>query len=196
MNEPLTGKIESLRLEGPFLIKKGKNEGKSFHTHKLTINGLELSQTDFRKEPKSPANIGDNVKVLYTTSGNGKFINNYISELEVLDDSELQVNLTTTKSHTEVNSAKAVPQNKPSFKSIVEGNGVLIEVSKPQQTGLVSKDTSMEVSGLLQALINTGNFTSDAVQGQLHLEELELSLKHVLRLKRQVALELEQNGTV
>ncbi len=178
MSNPLQGQVEAVRLEGPFIIKKGKNEGKTFSTHKLTVNGVELSQTDFRKEPKSPANVGDNVKVLYTTSGNGKFVNNYISELEVLDGSETPVVSKPQEKRADLQ-YRQVPE-KPALE--------VTPLQRPQTVNinLVSKDTSMEVSGLLQALINSG-----VPQG-----ELEAKLKAALRLKRQVALELEQNGTV
>jgi len=189
MSEQLSGLVESVKLEGPFLIKKGKNEGKEFHTHKLVVSGKELSQTDFRKEPKAPASKGDNVNVLFTTSGNGKFVNNYISELRVLGSSELKKEIST-------------PLMTSPPKTVTYDAKVVSVVSKPLNNQ-VSKDTSMEVSGLLQALVSTGGYVNKKHNPETGFDNtfiedklLELHLRRLLTLKRKIALELEINGVV
>lgn len=62
--------------------------------------------------------------------------------------------------------------------------------------GSSSKDISMEVSGLLQALINTGKYNETDENGKTYIASklLDAHLRIALGIKRAVATELETTG--
>lgn len=118
-------------------------------------------------------------------STGGKIFNGYSSELPegIQEGTTLKVNYQNIKK-----------QDNSTFNKILsaelvnsgEGSTPPQPLSSPTSYIGVSKDTSMEVSGLLQAIIQHHGLNADT----------ESKLRHALNLKRNVARDLEQKGQV
>lgn len=179
MSENITGVIEKLEVQGPF---EGKNGKPDYDRHLFTISGVKLTKlANIGIEPEFQE--GDNVHAFFKQTVNGKFTNNYIIKLEK-----------STGYAKQSSSKKVNKDDTPPFK--VESTSATVNTIKTQVNAPVtSKDISMEVSGLLQALIHTGHFTVNETNS-LDVEKITKALSEALRLKRKVAKELEQKGTV
>lgn len=193
MSETLTGQVQSVELTGPLTVQKeGRNKGKQFHIHTLRVNGISLIQYDFREHPEAPASIGDNVHIIFSATGNGKTQSNTISKISLTNETFTVSSTPIVNTLKSVLAGKSIPTTAELMSKETKSNLMSkdVNISKYREfstTGSspVSKDTSMEVSGLLQALINSG--VKDNLEG---------ALREALKLKRKIALELETNGTV
>ncbi len=184
MSETITGRVEEVNLVGPKTVASGKNAGKSFFIHEIKLNGQKYSQFDFRQQPVPSALAGDNVNIVYTeTTSSGKdgktFTNRSINSIEVLGSSVVSTQSGSVQPALEPHIAStAAPQT---VSTHTKSSTVSQDTKHP-----VSKDTSMEVSGLLQALIHNQGLSAGT----------EEALREALRLKRKIASELETNGSV
>lgn len=161
-----------MQVEGPRTNKKG---GEYFFVH---IIGGGNKFTTIQNTNEVSESIGDLVNIAFESKVNGNFTNNTIKKIEILESGAGFVGQSGQPSVSNTVQA-AAPKTTTQL------------LSKPNtgsssQGTTPSKDVSMEVSGLLQALINRGTKTGD----------LESELRNVLRLKRQIANELEQTGQV
>lgn len=174
---PLTIIVENISVKGPFTNKQGGQ----FFSQIIASKGKYF--TYYTKTNQLAVNVGDKINIsgdskTYTTKEGKTGTQTIIKHLDVLEGaSELSIDLpdevsggagTLTGTHTPVPTAVAK-------KAATLG-----------VTASTSKDLSMEVSGLLQAIITKHGLGTDT-------EEL---LRTSLRLKRAVASELEQTGTV
>lgn len=94
MSEVIKGTVTQVLMDGPLVVKKeGKNQGKTFHIHKVLVTGelsngdlvdnLELSKFDFRQEPQAPCEVGDDVQSVFSSIKSGNKTVNSIQELTV-----------------------------------------------------------------------------------------------------------------
>ncbi len=137
--------------------------------HELTINGKILGKEDlgavtlkiskFNKNNSPLTTAGTEVKTIYSSKkGTKPLQDGTLPEYHNLEELEV------LKASTEAPTAS-----------------VAVLTSPVTHTRATSKDVSMEVSGLLQALINSG----------VAIEDLESRLRSVLDLKRSVAKDYE-----
>ena len=184
-------KVEDVSVRGPYQNQK---TGEDYYAVNVKAGGVDLVKFQDSSEP--PVNKGDVVTIVYKTSKNkttGK-ASNQIQSIKQGVNATKQVAKTFD---TEVNNTP-VPQPKTSLGAGIKSFKSTVEAAVPQASGHVSKDTSMEVSGILQALLSTGQYNRSNAQGQTFIEEklLDQHLRRALRLKRSIANELEQNGQV
>lgn len=120
--------------------------------------------------------VGDVINL--AVEENGKYLN--IKKMEIL--------MSGKDSHGDIAS---VPGTQEAHKTQVMSS----PTSGPTKTELpqmTNKDVSMEVSGLLQALVNTGRYNQPTPEGKIYIaqELLKTHLDLLLQIKRQKASEL------
>lgn len=159
--------IQNVVLKGPFQGQFKNKDGSPKEFNVLEVQAGENKYTRFQSDDKMEVTTGDKVNIAYETK-QGKFgEERIIKSVEVLESDSESAPFEVEKS--DMNVAKSTPP-----------------VARQATANTVSKDTSMEVSGLLQALVNSGTPT----------EEIETRLRNLLNLKRKIAAELEQKGSV
>lgn len=184
-------KTTTVRLTNVTLEPKQGKKG-TFYILALEAGDQKFGQIQF--DTDVVASVGDLVNIAYeetTTESNGKkYTNNKIHKVEVLEagtpeiGNEAPVSTSTTKR---------------------------VEAQKVTQKGttatiLPSKDISMEVSGILQALIQTGQYNRSVkkttidggVTDRTYLDSklLDNHLRRALNIKRTVSAELEATGSL
>ncbi len=173
-----TIELQDVQINGPFTGKKG-----TFFVHNL-ISEKGIKFGVFRNSNEQIESVGDTVHIAYESTtkqvGDRTFTNNTAKKVE-LQNSEVPFNTVTTSEPT----ALKTTTTNPKLKTKGVGTATLI--------GLPNKDISMEVSGLLQALINSGSYDLQSTEGR---NTLEAELRLALNLKRKIASELEQTGGV
>jgi hypothetical protein len=173
MAEVIKGTVESVETK---TLERKDGKG-SFEMTELKVDGKTFK--GFTNKLGDLPSEGDTVSITFQPVKNGKFTNNNIVSLDVLPFDGSKVTTKTLKeSVTVAEPKKTAPQ-------------VLVG------TVTTSKDISMEVSGLLQALISTNKyFNIEGDKTFLAEKLLETHLRLVLNLKRRVASELEDKGSV
>jgi hypothetical protein len=177
MAESTTGVLEKVRKEGPFNGEHGAYNKIHFEVNGFSGTKLIGENFDFPEE-------GTNVKVEYVP--NGKYT-------KVLSVKQVEGSNTESKEVKTTNKEKVaeVKSKTTSYKGKTEHQ------SSSVVSFTTSKDISMEVSGVLQALINTGQYNEKTEKGTfLKQELLEMHLRLALTVKRNVAKELEETGTL
>jgi hypothetical protein len=164
MSDNAFGLIEKIEVQGPF---EGKNGKPDFDRLTFTVGGKKYTKLT-NVGVGTELNEGDNVHVFFNSTQNGKFTNNNIIKIELSDK---QASSTGSSTATKKSTASTASASRTT-------------TTASSQT--TTKDISMEVSGLLQALIHSGGVR----------DTLEDELRQVLQLKRRVAQELEAKGTV
>ncbi len=159
--------VEDIEVKGPFSNKK---TGSEFDAHILKTKNGEFTQYVTKDKTPSVAK-GDEVEIFYDESKGFKGTFNKVVKLIKLEAS-----------------VKSKPIDKPKTVTAQAsvGHKATTEQKPHALNTLPSKDISMEVSGLLQALLTRG----------VPQEELEIALREVLNLKRRIAQELELKGSV
>ncbi len=139
----------------------------------------------FRNKIDVLPEVGDTIEITYQAVKSGKYTNNNIVSVKAgsVLNAQTKNNKETELTKVTLNSIKSTTATPMTAQKLYN-----------QQTGTTSKDISMEVSGLLQALIGTGKYTTD--KGATQFDALDNALREVLNLKRTVAQELEQNKHV
>jgi hypothetical protein len=168
--QTVVGVVEDFKAFGP---KEGKFG--AYYNHSYTIQGKKFTKNSNSAEPL--VTIGKTALIAYVPNITEKGTFNNASTVTLVDSSDSEVKESKTSSpfkseSTTTTSTKTSPT-----------------VVKSTTT---SKDISMEVSGLLQALVSTGAYNT----GNGLSQTLELDIRTLLALKRRVASELEgeQNG--
>lgn len=163
MSDNVIGVVEKIEVQGPF---EGKNGKPDFDRLTFTVAGQKFTKLT-NVGTGTEINEGDNVHVFFSQTQNGRFTNNNIIKIQHSDKA-----------------ASTGGASKSSAKSYSAPKASSSNQSTSGQTS--SKDISMEVSGILQALINSGGMR----------DTLESELREALQLKRRVAQELEAKGAV
>jgi hypothetical protein len=159
----ITVRLENVTLDGPKMSKANKE----YYFLHLEANGQKYTMIQNDSDIKE--SVGDLVNIAYETKVNGKFTNNQAKKVEILPD-QGQGNGGTSNEAFD-NSLK------------------VSTTTYTKATILPNKDISMEVSGLLQALINSGEYSARD-------NNLEADLRLLLNIKRKIAAELEATGRV
>lgn len=188
----------------------------------IEVTGGGKTYKGFLNNVQDVPSMGDVVNVNFEPVKNGKYTNNNIISMsknkavktsttvtEVSDDGFYKYNESppaqTDKPHHQINSELFVNKHKSTeskdscvdevIKSFDPKNVATIHIES--HVSKVSKDTSMEVSGILQALISTGHYVQVTERGTFLADKLlDTHLRLALNLKRAVAQDLEQNGSV
>lgn len=158
-----------------------KKTGKKFYFHEIYGGGDKY--VVLRNDADQIESVGDLVNIAYETTQNGKFTNNTAKKIEVLSNDHATVFTTTTNDGNKASESRETEDKKTVEKSetkntSTKGSGVSVPVT--------TRDISMEVSGLLQAIINHHGLSNDT----------EGRLREALQIKRRLVNELEQTGTV
>ncbi len=173
MSQNITGVLEKIEVTGPIAGKNGKPD---FDRVTFTVGGKTFSKLT-NVNADLGLEEGDTVHIFYTSVQNGRFTNNNVIKIETVDSSSSISESTTSTAGTNTKTAK-------------RAEGYLKTQTSPSITltsgSPTTKDISMEVSGLLQAIITREGLDS----------ETEGKLRTALGLKRRVAQELEQKGSV
>lgn len=162
--------VESIEIKGPYKNKYGES-------FMQILKDKETSYSKFTKTAAPLASQGESLQVLFEIEDKGKYKNNKIIEV-----SKTSLNNDVpfeTKSSLKKEIKKIVNEDKPVLKALANTT--------------TSKDISMEVSGLLQALVSTGHYTNPN-DGSLNLYTLELALDLALKIKRKAASDLENQS--
>lgn len=158
-NQPTTNHNDTITVESVEIVDKiGKNTGRPYKS--LTVAGDGKTFKGFYNNESVPIHEGDIVEILYTLSADKKYrnITSYV------------VKQSNAPKHAPVAPPQAAPFQKK---------------ESPVTPPFSSKEnTSMEVSGLLQALIASNNYSDMQQPTLLDEEALENALDFVLRIKR------------
>lgn len=170
----IKGVVEDFKAFGP-----SKGQYGEYYNHSYTVGGQRFSKFSPTAEPL--VQIGQTVTFVYqqNKSKDGSKTYNNIDSL-VLEDTDSE-QTTADDTVTETVAATPVKTTKTTHKSTPTTTKT---TQVPAQTVLIntpSKDVSMEVSGLAQALINSG----------VPLDKLENQLVEALLIKRSVARRVE-----
>lgn len=170
--QTVVGVVEDFKAFGP---KEGKFG--AYYNHSYTIQGKKFTKNSNSAEPL--VTIGKTALIAYVPNITEKGTFNNASTVTLVDSnaSEFKESKTSSPFKSESSTTTSTTKTSPT-------------VVKSTTT---SKDISMEVSGLLQALISTGAYGPTAA---LDIDLLGENLRRVLKLKRLIASELEgeQNG--
>ena len=159
-------------------IKEREGQYGPFNTLHLMIGGTEYSKI-MKKDEVLDVASGDTLKTLKYSEGKGKSGTFY--NILQYERQKGTTSAATSTGRPMSSVAKDVQKtNTPSTNTAASSN------TNKTTTTFASKDISMEVSGIIQALIQAG----------VAIENLEHRTKSVLLLKRRIAKELEETGTV
>jgi hypothetical protein len=172
-------------------IREKTGQHGPFNILAIKANGIEYTKIMKRGEVLEVA-AGDEINLKFS-EGKGKMGGTFYT---ILSLERLKGGSTSQKtSNTTVDTSNDTSPFKSDagFKAVSKATSRASQSTTAPVSFVTTKDISMEVSGLLQALISTGHFTG---QDGISNTALAGALRLVLRLKRDVAAELEQNGTV
>jgi hypothetical protein len=186
MTKTTTVRLTDVKLSEAKQGKKGNYYIKTLVGGDKTFGGIQFD-TDVAESVGDLVNIGYE-ETSYKKKDGTTGINNKIVTVEVLESGEVgqetDVEITTSLAPT--------PTSKSSMKRMT------VQGTTCPGTPIPSKDISMEVSGIVQALLGTGKYNETNGDGNIYISEKLLTehVKRALRIKRQIASELEQTGSV
>lgn len=160
-----------------------RKDGKGTYTT-IEIVGTDGSKfSNFDNKVNYVPKTSETVDITYipVKTAKGGLVNNILLVTPVSGTSTVS-KPTESKSTQTRKAVQAKPESTP-FQSKAEETN-----SGPVHNTPVSTSTSMEVSGLLQALLHSGLFNNSSP------DVLESTLRAVINIKRKVAQDLENNG--
>lgn len=161
MAEVTHGRVTEVKVEGPFTgVSKKTGKEYTYNNVKITVNGDIYSKMQF--DDVSPVSNGDLVKITFQTNTTKRGTFNNIIDIEESDETHLEESKTTGKSKS--SSTK---------------------LSTSSSTPMLDRDLSMEVSGVVQALLSTGLYSNHEVG--LDTEALMEDAQKALQVKRTIA---------